>query len=101
PRNAGDENSARTSGRAAGRRNPGGIQALYRVRDREVGQGDSRGQGAAGKLMGSEKSDMKGEPPTALPVVHVIGTGGSISCVGASRTDFIDYGYADRHYTIE
>jgi L-asparaginase type II len=66
-----------------------------------MGQGDSRGQGAAGKLMGSEKSDMKGEPRTALPVVHVIDTGGSISCVGASRTDFIDYGYADRHYTIE
>jgi L-asparaginase type II len=37
----------------------------------------------------------------ALPVVHVIGTGGSISCVGGSRTDFIDYNYADRHFTIE
>jgi L-asparaginase len=35
------------------------------------------------------------------PVVHVIGTGGSISCIGESRTDFIDYNYADRHYTIE
>lgn len=35
------------------------------------------------------------------PVVHVIGTGGSISCIGGSRTDFIDYGHADRHYTIE
>ena len=39
--------------------------------------------------------------PSALPIVHLIGTGGSISCVGASRTDFIDYGYGDRHYTIE
>ena len=37
----------------------------------------------------------------ARPVVHVIGTGGSISCIGESRTDFINYGYADRHYTIE
>lgn len=36
-----------------------------------------------------------------MTIVHVIGTGGSISCVGESRTDFIDYGYADRHYTIE
>jgi len=36
-----------------------------------------------------------------LPVVYLIGTGGSISCIGASRTDFIDYGYADRHYSIE
>jgi L-asparaginase len=31
----------------------------------------------------------------------VIGTGGSIACIGASRTDFLDYGYGDRHYTIE
>ena len=35
------------------------------------------------------------------PVVHVIGTGGSISCIGQSRTDFLDYSYGDRHYTIE
>ena len=35
------------------------------------------------------------------PIVHVIGTGGSISCIGESRTDFLDYGYADRHYSIE
>ena len=35
------------------------------------------------------------------PSFHVIGTGGSISCIGESRTDFIDYGYGDRHYTIE
>jgi len=37
----------------------------------------------------------------AVPVVHVIGTGGSIACIGESRTDFIDYNYAGRHYTIE
>ena len=37
---------------------------------------------------------------TAKPVVHVIGTGGSISCIGESRTDLFDYGRADRHYTI-
>ncbi|MGZ8156664.1 MAG: asparaginase [Burkholderiales bacterium] len=38
---------------------------------------------------------------SARPVVHLIGTGGSISCIGQSRTDFLDYGYGDRHYTIE
>ncbi len=37
----------------------------------------------------------------SLPVVHVIGTGGSISCIGASRTDFLDYNYGDRHFKIE
>src|SRR5262252_3860040 len=36
-----------------------------------------------------------------LPIVHLIGTGGSISCIGESRTDFLDYAYRDRHYTIE
>ena len=36
-----------------------------------------------------------------LPLVHVIGTGGSISCIGQSRTDLIDYGYGDRHYAID
>jgi len=36
----------------------------------------------------------------ARPLVYVIGTGGSISNVGESRTDFIDYGYAGKHYTI-
>jgi L-asparaginase len=36
-----------------------------------------------------------------LPVVHVIGTGGSISCIGRSRADFLDYNYGDRHFTIE
>jgi L-asparaginase len=37
----------------------------------------------------------------ALPLVHVIGAGGSISCIGQSRTDFLDYSYADRHYRID
>src|SRR5436190_19127252 len=37
----------------------------------------------------------------ALPIVHVIGTGGSISSIGTSRTDFLDYTYRDLHYTIE
>jgi len=37
----------------------------------------------------------------ALPHVHVIGTGGSISCISESRTEFIDYNYADRHFTID
>jgi L-asparaginase len=40
-------------------------------------------------------------PVDALPLVHVIGTGGSISCIGASRTDLLDYSYGDRHYTIK
>lgn len=35
------------------------------------------------------------------PRVYVIGTGGSISCVGDSRTDLIDYSYADQHLTID
>src|SRR5215218_7598149 len=34
------------------------------------------------------------------PVVQIVATGGSISCIGQSRTDFLDYGYGDRHYTI-
>jgi L-asparaginase len=37
----------------------------------------------------------------SLPLVRVIGTGGSISCIGTSRTDFLDYSYGDRHYTIQ
>src|SRR5262245_47565168 len=40
-------------------------------------------------------------PSRKLPLVHVIATGGSISCIGESRTDFVNYGYADRHYSIE
>jgi len=35
-----------------------------------------------------------------LPRIYVIGTGGSISCIGESRTDFINYGHGDRHYSI-
>jgi L-asparaginase len=70
-----------------------------------VGQGDPRGQSSAGKLILHENKfrNMKPEKrtPSSLPIVHIIGTGGSISCIGESRTDFIDYGYADRHYTIE
>ena len=41
-----------------------------------------------------------GQENQRLPLVHVIGTGGSISCIGGSRTDFLDYGYGDRHFTI-
>lgn len=36
-----------------------------------------------------------------LPLVCVIGTGGSISSIGVSRTDFVDYSHGDRHYTID
>jgi L-asparaginase type II len=36
-----------------------------------------------------------------LPLVHVIGTGGSISCIGEGRADFLDYNYGDRHFSIE
>lgn len=35
------------------------------------------------------------------PLVYVIGTGGSIACIGDSNTDFINYNYADKHYTID
>jgi L-asparaginase type II len=52
--------------------------------------GDPRGR-HRGELM-TERS--------SLPLVHVIGTGGSISCVGEGRTDWLDYNYADRHYSI-
>lgn len=38
---------------------------------------------------------------SGLPLVHVIGTGGSISCIGGSRTDLLDYNYGERHYTID
>lgn len=41
-------------------------------------------------------------PATAArPRVYLIGTGGSISSVGASRTDLINYNYADQHLSIE
>lgn len=36
-----------------------------------------------------------------VPLVYVLGTGGSISCIGESRTDLIDYNYADRHLSID
>jgi L-asparaginase type II len=36
----------------------------------------------------------------ARPRVYLIGTGGSISSVGGSRTDLINYNYADRHLSI-
>lgn len=35
------------------------------------------------------------------PRVYVIGTGGSISFVGRERTDFINYSYHNKHFTIE
>jgi L-asparaginase type II len=38
---------------------------------------------------------------SSLPLVHVIGTGGSISCIGEGRTDWLDYNYAERHYSID
>jgi len=37
----------------------------------------------------------------ARPRIYVIGTGGSISCMGDSRMDLIDYNYADKHFTID
>ena len=35
------------------------------------------------------------------PRVYVIGTGGTISFVGDSRTDYINYSYGNKHLTIE
>ena len=35
------------------------------------------------------------------PRVHVIGTGGTISFIGARRTDYINYGYDKKHLTIQ
>jgi L-asparaginase len=35
------------------------------------------------------------------PRVYVIGTGGSISFVGRERTDFINYSYDRKHFTIQ
>ena len=35
------------------------------------------------------------------PRVYVIGTGGSISFVGEKRTDFINYSYGNKHFTIQ
>lgn len=39
--------------------------------------------------------------PDSRPRVYLIGTGGSISCIGGSRVDLVDYNYADRHLSIE
>ena len=38
---------------------------------------------------------------TSKPRVYVIGTGGSISYVGSSRTDYINYSYHNKHLTIQ
>ena len=35
------------------------------------------------------------------PRVYVVGTGGSISFVGRTRTDYINYSYDRKHLTIE
>ena len=35
------------------------------------------------------------------PLVKVIGTGGSISYIGDSRLDYVDYSYANKHFTID
>lgn len=35
------------------------------------------------------------------PRVYLIGTGGSISFVGDYRTDYINYSYSNRHFTIQ
>src|SRR5258705_7504244 len=47
----------------------------------------------------SEQSSKSTNP--ARPRIYVIGTGGSISCMGDSRMDLIDYNYADKHFTID
>lgn len=39
--------------------------------------------------------------PERRPRVYLIGTGGSISSIGDSRVDLIDYNHADRHLSIE
>jgi L-asparaginase type II len=35
------------------------------------------------------------------PVVHVIGTGGSISAIGVDRVDLLNYTYGGRHFSIQ
>ena len=37
----------------------------------------------------------------AKPRVYLIGTGGSISFVGRERTDFINYSYDNKHFSIQ
>jgi L-asparaginase len=53
----------------------------------------------------SSRIDAQGREVAAAggkhPRVYLIGTGGSISCIGESRTDLIDYNYADKHLSIE
>ena len=67
-----------------------------------MAQGDCCGEGAVRELKVAAREPVKNERSgSPLPIVHVIGIGGSISCIGGSRTDFVDYGYDDRHYSIE
>ena len=42
-----------------------------------------------------------GASPSILPRVYVIGTGGTISTVGESRSDYTNYSYGNRHLTIQ
>ena len=35
------------------------------------------------------------------PRVYVIGTGGSISFIGSYRTDYVNYSYDNKHYTVQ
>jgi L-asparaginase type II len=51
--------------------------------------------------MSRGSSAVAADAGSAVPRVYVIGTGGSISCVGDSRTDLIDYNHADRHLSID
>ena len=37
----------------------------------------------------------------ARPKIHLIGTGGTISFMGESRMDYINYSYSNRHLTID
>jgi L-asparaginase len=56
---------------------------------------------SACRSAGSRMSDKEARAPGAPPRVYVIGTGGSISCIGESRIEFLDYNYADQHLTID
>lgn len=51
--------------------------------------------------MGRSASVAETSTGPAVPRVYVLGTGGSISCIGDSRTDLIDYNHADRHLSID
>ena len=35
------------------------------------------------------------------PKIYLVGTGGSISFVGRTRTDYINYSYDGKHFTID